>query len=190
MRKPLVLDVETQHTFQEVGKDPVKLKVSVVGVYDYNEDDYRAYLEDKLSELFQKIEHAPYTIGFNIDRFDFPVLSPYYLGSIDQFETLDILEKVKESIGFRVALDSLAKATLGVKKIGHGFKAIDYFKTGKFEKLKKYCLKDVEITKKLYDFGKKQGYLYLDTHKGKREVPVDFSLKKKKDKNVALSLPV
>lgn len=99
MTQPIVLDLETQHAFSEVGYDFKKLKVSVVGIYDYATDDFRAYFENELSSLFARLEHASMIIGFNINKFDLPVLSPYYFGRMSQFTTVDILEEVKKRLG-------------------------------------------------------------------------------------------
>lgn len=189
MSHPIVLDLETQYNFREVGYDPKKLKVSVVGIYDYATDDFQAYFEGELSGLFTKLEHASLIIGFNINKFDLPVLSPYYFGNVSQFTTLDLLEEVEKVLGFRVALDDLARATLGVKKNGHGFLAIEYFKKGEWKKLKNYCLEDVRITKELFEFGKKQGKLYFQDVRGKREIPVLFKGKISRQTPVSLSLP-
>lgn len=189
MPYPVVLDLETQYTFQEVRHDPKKLKVSLVGIYDYAKDDYRTYLENELSGLFAKLEHASFIVGFNINKFDLPVLSPYYFGNVSQFTTLDLLEEVEKVLGFRVALDDLARATLGVKKKGHGFLAIEYFKKREWGKLRNYCLEDVRITKELFEFGKRQGKLYFQDVRGKRKIPVLFEDKISRQTPVSLSLP-
>ena len=189
MSHPIVIDIETQHIFQEVGYDHKKLKVSVVGTFDYGTNEYKAYFENELSVLFTKLEHASCIIGFNINKFDLPVLSPYYLGNISQFSTLDLLEEVEKSLGFRVALDDLARATLQMKKSGHGFLAIDYYKNKEWDKLKNYCLDDVKITKALYEFGKNNKKVYFLTSKGVKEIPVNFNLKKSANNAVSLSLP-
>lgn len=85
MTQPLVFDVETQHSFQETQGDIKKLKVAVVGVYNYKDNKYETYFENQLPELFCLFEQASYLIGFNINKFDLPVLSPYYIGDIFQF---------------------------------------------------------------------------------------------------------
>ncbi len=189
MNAPIVLDLETQNTFQEVSFDYRKLKVSVVGIYDYGKDKYEIYRENELGKLFTLLEHTPLIIGFNINKFDLPVLSPYYVGNIAQFHTLDILEEVEKSLGFRVALDDLVRATLGAKKTGHGFLAIDYFRNGEWEKLEKYCLDDVRYTRELYEFGKKEGKFYFQTHKGKQEIKVIFKEMQTAQSPISLSLP-
>lgn len=189
MNYPVVFDIETQFLFQEVGYDHKKLKVSVVGTYDYKTDEYKAYTEKELPDLFRKFEHARMLIGFNSNKFDLPVLAPYYVGNIFQFPHLDLLDEVEKSLGFRVSLDDLARATLNHKKSGSGLMAIEYFRNGELEKLKQYCLDDVRLTKEIYEFGKKEGKLYFLSSGGKREIKVDFNLKLENKTNVSLSLP-
>jgi hypothetical protein len=189
MPSPIVFDIETQNTFQEVGYDHKKLKISVVGTYDYSTGEYKAYFENETRELISKLEHASCLIGFNIHKFDLPVLAPYYIGNIMQFNTLDLLDEVEKSLGHRIALDDLARATLDTKKSGHGFLAIEYYRKGELEKLKNYCLDDVRITKDLYEYGLKYGKLYFFTAGGKREIRISFEKKKEDNKSISLSLP-
>lgn len=189
MSHPIVFDIETQFTFQEVKYDHKKLKVSVVGIYDYANDEYRIYRENELGELFPRFERASYLIGYNINKFDLPVLSPYYLGNLGQFATLDMLDEVERSLGHRVALDDLARATLGTKKSGHGLLAIEYFRKGEWEKLKSYCLDDVKITRELFEYGKKHGKLSLLAASGLKDIPVKFEREIVGSTSVSLSLP-
>jgi DEAD/DEAH box helicase domain-containing protein len=49
---------------------------------------------------------------------------------------------------------------LGVGKSGSGLDAIHYYRSGEIDKLKKYCLDDVRLTKEIYEFGKKNGLVY------------------------------
>lgn len=186
---PIVLDLETQHSFQEIGNDPRKLKVSVVGIFEYATNQYLAFRDSELTELFPKLEKASLLVGFNINKFDLPVLSPYYVGKTSQFKTLDMLDEVEKVLGFRVALDDLARATLGLKKSGHGFLAIDYFRNGQWDKLIDYCLHDVKITRELYEYGLKNGKLFFNDFRGKKEIAVNFEKETSTDSAVSLSLP-
>lgn len=188
--QPIVLDIETQNLFTDVGYDHKKLKVSVVGIYDYLSGKYEAFLENELNKLFPRLEHTSMLIGFNINKFDLPVLSPYYVGDISKIPTLDILDEVHKKLGFRIALDDLARATLGIKKEGHGLKAIEYFKNGEMEKLRDYCLSDVKITRELYEYGKKEGKLYFQDVHAKREIPVAWNNIAGKTNNIDLTLPL
>jgi DEAD/DEAH box helicase domain-containing protein len=69
-------------------------------------------------------------------------------------------------LGFRVKLDSIAEATLGRKKIGHGLEAIKWWRSGDKEKVMQYCLEDVKITKDIYEYALKNGHLkYMENGK-------------------------
>ncbi|MEK9131803.1 MAG: ribonuclease H-like domain-containing protein [Patescibacteria group bacterium] len=152
MRK-IVFDIETRNIFQEVGSnDPVDLDISVVGIYDYSTDTYSSYVQEELKDLWPILEKADMLIGFNSDHFDLPLLNKYYTGDLSKIKSLDILKEVKDSLGRRIKLDTLAEATLGKKKIGHGLEAVTWWKQGEIEKIKKYCLEDVKITKEIYEY--------------------------------------
>jgi DEAD/DEAH box helicase domain-containing protein len=88
--------------------------------------------------------------------------------------SFDILEDIRSKIGRRLALNDVAFATLGKKKSGHGLMAIDYYKEGKIEELKKYCLDDVMITKELFDFGVKYGEVHYMNEAGRNIIRVDW----------------
>ena len=113
MGERIVLDLETQREFSEVeGRKPELLGVSVVGLYRYQTNRYEAYLEADLPKLAPILKDADVVIGFNIKRFDLPVLSPHLPYPISQVSTLDILEEVVKHLGHRVSLDSIGQATL------------------------------------------------------------------------------
>lgn len=150
---PLVIDIETQNTFQEVGKyDCHLLKVSLVGVYDYATGQYESYLEADLPALWKRMEAASVVVGYNIIGFDLPVLNNYYPGDLLKLPRVDIMYMLEEKIGFRVKLDDVAQATLGVGKSGNGLMAVEYWKKGEIDKLREYCLQDVRVTKELFDY--------------------------------------
>lgn len=187
---PIVLDIETQNLFSEVGYDHKKLKVSVVGIYDYGTEKFETYKESELNKLFKRLEHASSLIGFNINKFDLPVLAPYYIGDLFKIPTLDLLDEVHKSIGFRLSLDDLARSTLGVKKTGHGLQAVEFYRKGQMDKLCDYCLSDVKITRDLYEYGKKQKRLYYQDVRGQREIQVNWEAPEKTIHNMELTLPI
>lgn len=175
--KKIVLDLETQKTFDEVGgRNYQDLLISVVGIYRYDTDSYECYLENELHHLENLLIDAELTIGFNHRKFDFPVLQRYFQADVSQFPMLDLMESIANTIGHRVSLDSVAQATLQVGKTGHGLDAIDYYRKGELEKLKAYCLNDVKITKEVYDYGVRHGHVYYLTRDGtdRRSVRVDW----------------
>ena len=175
MRK-IVFDIETKNTFQDVGKnDPTLLDISLVGVYDYETNEYTSYLENELNKLWPLLEQADMLIGYNSDHFDIPLLNKYYPGDLTKIKSLDILKEIKNSLGRRLKLDHIAEGTLGINKSGHGLQAITWWKQGEIEKIRQYCLDDVKITKKVYDYAMKNGKVkYKDAGKGV-SIPLDTS---------------
>src|SRR3989344_5815075 len=112
--RTIVLDLETKKLFHEVdGKRHEKLGVSVLGIHDSADDQLKAFFEAELAEAWPILESSDLLVGFNIKRFDLPVLSAYYPGNLAKLPVLDLLDVVKESLGFRLKLNDLAKATLG-----------------------------------------------------------------------------
>jgi DEAD/DEAH box helicase domain-containing protein len=151
MRK-IVFDIETKNMFSDVGtNDPAALDISVVGVYDSVTDRYDTFLENELKLLWPIVEKTDLLIGFNSDHFDIPLLNKYYPGDLTKIKSLDLMKEVKNSLGRRIKLDTLAEATLGKKKIGNGFQALEWWKRGELDKLRAYCIEDVRITKELYN---------------------------------------
>lgn len=177
MLKKIVLDLETQKSFEEVGgrgKNHL-LKVSVCGIYDYSTDQYSIYEEHEMPRLGSLLQSADQIIGFNIKNFDFEVLRPYMNFNVDQLPYYDILEEIERVIGHRIKLESVAQGTIGSGKSGNGLEALLYFKNGRMDLLKKYCLDDVKVTKQVYDFAlKNQKLLYRD-YFNIRELPVTCS---------------
>jgi hypothetical protein len=156
----LVFDIETQNFFTSpnVGWDNFEaLKISVVGVYSYAQDKYFCYEESEMDKLAELFKGDVKLVGFSSNRYDVPVLNIYFQKlkqpNLDlwQKERVDLLHEIEMATGQRISLSRLAEANLGVKKDRHGSDAIRLYDAGEIEELKKYCLKDVELTKKLYD---------------------------------------
>ena len=158
----LVLDLETQRSFKEVGKQNLnKLKVSVACIYDYLTGQYESFEEKELIRLDKRIREADLLIGFNIRRFDLPVLAPYLFSPIETLPVLDLMEAAEKERGHRASLESIAQPTLKLRKTGSGFDALVLFREGKMEQLKSYCLNDVRLTKEVYDYGVAHGKVFF-----------------------------
>lgn len=168
MGDTIVLDLETQKSFDEVGgrENFHLLRVSVVGLYSYEAQAFKTYTEWEVPSLLPILESAQLVIGFNIKRFDYAVLEPYFKRALTHLRTLDILEEVTKVLGHRLSLESLTSATLGQKKLGSGLDALKYFKAGQMDKLKEYCLEDVRLTRDLYEYGKRYGKLLYYEQRG------------------------
>jgi DEAD/DEAH box helicase domain-containing protein len=158
MRK-IVFDIETRNVPFGGSFDPRSLDLSVIGVYDSTTDAYTSYFQEDLNKLWPLLEQADMLIGYNSDHFDIPLLDKYYPGDLTKIKSLDLLKEVKNTLGRRLKLDTLAEATLGTNKSADGLKAVEWWKKGEYEKVVKYCLDDVRITKELYDYAFKNGLL-------------------------------
>ncbi len=173
MLKKIVLDLETQKSFDEVGgrgKNHL-LKISVCGIYDYSTDRYQVFREHELARLSPLLQTADLIIGYNIKDFDFEVLQPYLNFNIYEVPYLDLLQEIDKVLGHRIKLEDVAQATLGAGKSGSGKEALLYFKNGRWDLLEKYCLDDVKITRQIYDYAlKNQKLLYKDFFKVKEAV--------------------
>lgn len=190
----VILDVETKQTFSDVGGFfPDRLGVSFVGVNVRNRNgdsgEMRSFFEEDLPELFPLLEKADVVVGYNIDGFDMPALAPHYTGDIEAIPTLDLMDRIKDSFGHRIKLDSVAKETLGMGKIGDGLDAIKYYQNRQLDKLEEYCLQDVKVTRDVYDYGFKNGKVAF-RNKWNRliECSVDFSFTPQKNAGVQMAL--
>lgn len=190
----VILDVETKKTFDEVGGYfPDRLGISFVGVcvrHNFGEPgEMQSYFEKDIPRHFPLLEQADVVIGFNIDGFDMPTFTSYYTGDISKIPTLDVMDRIKDSIGHRISLDAVAKETLGVGKSGDGLDAIKYYKNQQWDKLEQYCLQDVKVTRDVFDYGYKNGMVKF-RNKWNRliDCQVDFSVKPRKDAGMQMAL--
>lgn len=190
----VILDVETKKTFEEVGGYfPEKLGISFVGVCVRNglsgNGEMQEYFEADLPKLFPLLEQADIVVGFNIDGFDMPTFLPYYSGDISQIPTLDLMARIKDSVGHRIGLDAVAKETLGIGKSGNGLDAIKYYNSKQWDKLAAYCMQDVVVTRDVYDYGLQKGLVKFKNKWNRLiECSVDFSYIPQKNAGVQMSL--
>ena len=192
MTNEIVMDIETTNSFAEVGKyDPSLLNVSLVGVYFYATDTYESFLEPELPKLWRLLEGADRIIGYNLIGFDYKVLNRYYPGDLLKLPTLDVMYEIEHQIGFRVKIDDVAQATLGVGKSGNGLMAIEYFRRGELDKLREYCLMDVKVTKEVYEHGLKNNFVnYKDRLGNLKKAEVNFAVKEQAKQPLSLTLPL
>ena len=173
----VVFDIETKNSFAEVGSSRSRdLDISLVGIYIYEADQYLGFRDDELDKLWPYIYGASRLIGYNSKYFDIPLLEKYAPRSLQSIPHLDLLVRIKEGLGHRLKLDDVAKATLNVSKSGHGLQAVEWYKQGEWDKIEKYCLDDVKITKEVFEFGLKNKQLFYPDLSGIKPFPVDFTM--------------
>ena len=168
-----VFDIETQRSAEEVGgwHRADLMGISCAVLYDSAKDLYVEFLDEQVDELVEHLKKCDLVVGFNVKRFDYQVLRGYSDFNFENLPTLDILEEIHSRLGYRLSLDHLARVTLGKEKTANGLQALQWFKQGRIREIIDYCKKDVEITRDLFLYGQKNGYL-LFTNKAKNTVRI------------------
>ena len=177
MRK-LVFDIETKNIFQDVGSnDPADLDISIVGIYDYETDKYLSFTQEEFDKMWPYFEKADVLITFTGEHFDIPLLNKYYKktgrGDLSTIRSLDVLREIKKQYGRRMKLDQIAEGTFGINKGGNGLEAVAWWRTGEIEKIRKYCLEDVRITKDVYEYALKNKRLMFKEGPFTKEIKLD-----------------
>jgi DEAD/DEAH box helicase domain-containing protein len=174
----ITLDLETQNFFQDTGSnEPASLDISVVCIHDSAApagEEFRSFVVHDMKGLWPILESADAIVTWNGDHFDIPLLNKYYPGDLTKIKSIDLMKEVQAVLGRRLKLDSVAAATLGVSKSGNGIEAVEWWRTGEIEKIIKYCTDDVRLTRELYDYAMKNGYLrYRDVGGAVRNIQLD-----------------
>lgn len=171
--KEVIFDIETIGDINDLST----MKVTVVSIYEFENDTTRSFEEHELANLWPILEYAERIIGYNSEHFDVPILNRYYAGDLTKIRHLDMLKVIKESTGKRFKLNDLVKATLQLEKSADGLQAMEWFKEGKLDLIKQYCEQDVRVTKELYLYGLKNKMLYYPTLTGEiLPFPVNFEM--------------
>lgn len=183
MAREIVFDIETMGDIRDFDN----LKITVVSIYEYENNKYSSFEEHELNLLWPILEKCERIIGYNSEHFDVPILNKYYAGDLSIIPHLDLLKVIKDSTGKRFKLDDIAKATLQIQKSADGLQAMKWWQEGKKEEVKRYCEQDVKVTKELYDYGLKNKMLYFPTLTGEiQPFPVSFDQIKKNANDINL----
>lgn len=165
-------DIETLRLSHEVpgGWSSIRKFGVAVAVTWNQEHGMRRWFEKDMERLVAELNQFARVITFNGERFDFEVLRGYIPTHKLAAKSLDLLVHLKDALGFRVSLDSLAEATLGRSKTGTGVEVVAWWRAGEKERVCKYCENDVQLLVDLVSFARKKGYVVVDG----RRVPVNW----------------
>ncbi len=173
----LFFDVETQRIFDEVGgrHNTRKLGLAVAVTYSTADEAFHYYTEQSVADLITELKAADLVVGFNVLKFDYEVLQAYTDAQLTKLPTVDMLEQIYKRLGFRISLDKLAASTLGIAKSADGLQAVRWYKEGRIQEILDYCQQDVEITRRLYEYGKQHKHLkYRDRNYRLQSVQVSW----------------
>jgi DEAD/DEAH box helicase domain-containing protein len=174
----VLFDLETQRSAVDVGgwQNAHRMLVAVGVLCHLEEARWESFGEAEVNTLVARLEAADLVVGFNIRRFDYRVLSGYT--GVDYrrtLPTLDLLEEIRQRLGFRLSLNHLAKETLGAEKSADGLQSLEWVKQGRLDLVEEYCRHDVEILRDLYLFGRRMGYVvYRDREERQVKLPIDW----------------
>lgn len=171
----VTFDIETIGGFSRGVWDVNDIELTICCTHDSGTDSYDSFLKEDLRRLWKLLEQADVLVGYNSDHFDIPVLNKYYPGDLTKTRSLDLLAEISNALGRRLKLDTVAAGTLGTKKSGSGLDAMKWWREGNIKKLREYCLKDVEITKKIFDYALKNGSLKYKELGTTKEIKLDTS---------------
>lgn len=172
-------DLETQRTANDAGGWGRKrdMGMSIGVTYSTARQEYRIYRESNVEQLIDQLRRADLVVGYNVINFDYEVLGAYTPLDLGYaVRTLDLLVEVEKKLGHRLALDSLANATLGVGKTAEGLDAIRWWREGRLMDIAEYCCFDVKCTKLVHEYGAQQRELfYHDRFQQKKKVQIEWS---------------
>lgn len=164
-------DLESQNLFDDVGGrgNIDKLKVACGVTYSTEKNDFTVYWEKDVPALVAELKSATKVIGFNLLGFDYLVLKPYSPETrFASIPTLDMLFDLQKILGFRIGLDAIASATLGATKTADGIKSVEWFRNGELDKVAEYCKADVDITRRVFEFGRDNGHIFYKSRLGSK----------------------
>lgn len=163
-------DLESQKLFEEVGgRDASKLLLACGVTWSTQRNDFAVYWERDAAALVTELKAADLVVGFNIIHFDYEVLKPYAPSTnFRSLHSRDMLQDIFRALNFRLSLDSIAKATLGTAKTADGLQSVSWYRNGELDKVAEYCKADVDITRRVYEFGRDNGFVYYHSRLGSK----------------------
>ena len=178
-RNIVYFDLETQRTSNDAGGWDCKqnMGMSLAVTYSTASGEYRIYGEKRVNALVEELLKADLVIGYNILHFDYEVLMGYTILDLKHhIPTLDMLVEIEKKLGHRLALDALAKATIGAGKSGDGMEAIKWWREGRLLEIAEYCCIDVKVTRMLHEYGcKNKELFYNDRFAQRRRVEIEWN---------------
>jgi DEAD/DEAH box helicase domain-containing protein len=174
----IFFDLETQKSAEEVGGwgNVSAMKLALAVTYNEVTAQYKVYREEDVDRLLLDLVMADRVVGYNVDRFDIPVLGAYSDWDLSRIRTFDMLADIYRKLGFRLKLADLAETTLKAGKSADGLQSLKWWKEGRIDLVEEYCRRDVEITRDLYQFGVTNGYVLYPNRDGRAiRLPVEWT---------------
>ena len=137
-----------------------KMKISIAGILTINKQDgipvYTYYSEDEVKKLEKDLKELDKIVGHNLFRFDFHVLAPYISQeSLDEIKskTIDTWKLLEDETKEWMKLDDLGNLNFGVTKTVDTLKIPQMWRDGKYEEVKEYLKRDLDILASVFYYG-------------------------------------
>ncbi|RIL07912.1 MAG: DEAD/DEAH box helicase [Proteobacteria bacterium] len=173
------VDVETQRSAEEVGgwHNAQLMRVALAVTWDAADGRFESWREREVQGLLARLAEADLVVGFNVRRFDYEVLRGYTDRDLARLPTFDVLDAIRDRIGFRLPLGHLAEENLGVPKGADGLQSLAWWKEGRVDEIERYCRRDVELLRDLFDRAVEQRFLLFRTRDGERvRIPTPWTI--------------
>lgn len=170
-------------------ENPEGMEFASAVAYDYGRDQYFFFLHEDGRQKLIDLLHTKTAITFNGIKFDSRVILGnnryvdsagdtsdvkriWWWNNIDllleyvkaRFEYSDVAQ-AEQWLGDKAihdgsfSLDGIAEGTFGLRKTGHGANAPILYQDKKYGELLSYNLHDVRLTRKMFDFVLKYGFI-------------------------------
>lgn len=123
------------------------------------------------------LRSAALVIGYNLLRFDIPIIKGYRGVNLKGVRCRDLLVDIAEQTEERHSLASLLKVNFGLEAKASGLECIQWWQDGQVAKVVETCANDVLHIRRLHLSGAKEGFVYVPgpTRRRKR-CPVDWAV--------------
>jgi len=176
-RDYLVFDIETKDLAPKDSslENLSKLGISVACAYDSKVGKMLTFFEEDIPKLIELCRER-LIVGYNIRRFDLPVMTGYGL-KIEGLEVFDLMDEVERGLGRKwIKLEYVAKGCLGEGKSGDGKMAVEWYKQGKIQQVADYCAVDVDVTHRVFRHGLDKHFLAVEfSEENRKEFVVDWT---------------
>ena len=167
---PSFFDVETTELASKT-KPSSQLPLAIAGVRSENKNTLfspkkldPALRVGTLEALFHHLRRAPMLVGHNVIDFDYQVVQKYGDPSdvkAWQAKTVDMFAILRRQTGEWFRLEDLAEANLGMSKKEDSREVPALWTAGQHQRVIEYLNQDLEMTQRLYESGKTNGFLLI-----------------------------
>ena len=164
----LVWDLETAEEFHEGERSEeyaVRAGISVAVVYDEDGDQWEFYTGGDFGNLATRLEEAGEVVSYNGVAFDHVVLDAALGRRVVIPGECDLYALIRNKLGDQRfprgswTLGAVCERTIGRGKLREAAHAPTLWKDGRIGELVTYCTRDVWLTRELWRFVRRYGYV-------------------------------